>query len=248
MKSILLHIPHSSTEIPAQWRRQIVLDDDNLARELLLMTDAHTERLFDLEGVSRIVFPVSRLLVDPERFPDDGGEPMAERGMGVIYTKTANGEVLRDEPDASTRVALLNEYYHPHHAKLSAAAEQIIERHGSCLIVDCHSFPSRSLPYERQPGDALRPEICIGTDDFHTPKELSEKLMAFFGNKGYGVALNIPFAGALTPMKLYRQDPRLRSIMIEVRRDLYMDEETGSLLLSFERIKRHIAEGIERVW
>jgi hypothetical protein len=47
-------------------------------------------------------------------------------------------------------------------------------------------------------------------------------------------------------MKLYRQEPRLRSIMIEVRRDLYMDEETGLMLPSFERIKQHIAEGIER--
>ena len=59
------------------------------------------------------------------------------------------------------------------------------------------------------------------------------------------MALNAPFAGALTPMKLYRKEPRLRAIMIEVRRDLYMDEETGTMLPSFDRIKRQIAEGIE---
>jgi hypothetical protein len=34
-KDILLHIPHSSTEIPVQWRSGITLDDDALARELL---------------------------------------------------------------------------------------------------------------------------------------------------------------------------------------------------------------------
>ena len=109
MKSILLHIPHSSTEIPAQWRREITLDDDALAHELLLMTDTHTERLFDVEGTSKVVFPVSRLVVDAERFTDDSQEPMAERGMGVIYTKTAHGDVLRDKPNASSRAALLNE-------------------------------------------------------------------------------------------------------------------------------------------
>jgi N-formylglutamate amidohydrolase len=65
--------------------------------------------------------------------------------------------------------------------------------------------------------------------------------------EGYSVALNVPFAGALTPLKLYRNESRLRSIMIEVRRNLYMDEQTGSMLPTFDTIKQHVAEGIERI-
>ena len=38
------------------------------------------------------MFPVSRLVVDPERFIAD---PMECVGMGVVYTRTSNGEVLR---------------------------------------------------------------------------------------------------------------------------------------------------------
>ncbi len=72
------------------------------------MTDAHTERLFHVEGASRIVFSVSRLLVDPERFADDGKEQMAERGMGVIYTTTANGEVLSRDTDLARLFVLLD--------------------------------------------------------------------------------------------------------------------------------------------
>lgn len=100
---------------------------------------------------------------------------------------------------------------------------------------------------KRQPDDAPRPEICIGADSFHTPNELSEELTRFFSDRGYTVALNAPFAGALTPMKLYHTEPRLRSIMIEVRRDLYSDEETGSMLPSFDGIKQHLTEGTERI-
>jgi N-formylglutamate amidohydrolase len=48
-------------------------------------------------------------------------------------------------------------------------------------------------------------------------------------------------------MKLYQKEPRVHSIMIEVRRDLYMDEETGAMLPSFDRIKQDIAEGIDRM-
>jgi hypothetical protein len=35
--------------------------------------------------------------------------------------------------------------------------------------------------------------------------------------------------------------------MIEARRALYMDEQTGSMLPSFDRIKQDIAEGIDRM-
>jgi hypothetical protein len=50
-----------------------VLSDEDLAAELLRMTDAHTDQLFRLDPrVTRaVVFPVSRLVVDPERFSDD---------------------------------------------------------------------------------------------------------------------------------------------------------------------------------
>ena len=72
-------------------------DDTRLADELLQMTDAWTDRL--IEGVRfpavRIAFPVSRLVVDVERFPEDPDEPMAGQGMGAVYTRLSTGEPLR---------------------------------------------------------------------------------------------------------------------------------------------------------
>ena len=53
------------------------------------MTDHFTDELFaGSSGTARVVYPVSRLVVDPERFVDDAQETMVSRGMGVIYTKT----------------------------------------------------------------------------------------------------------------------------------------------------------------
>jgi hypothetical protein len=62
------------------------------------MTEAWTDRLVaDLHlPAQRLVFPVSRLVVDVERFPDDEDEPMAGRGMGAVYTRLSSGERLRD--------------------------------------------------------------------------------------------------------------------------------------------------------
>jgi N-formylglutamate deformylase len=45
-----------------------------------------------------------------------------------------------------------------------------------------------------------------------------------FEEVGWSVAVDRPFAGALVPMRFYRKDLRVRAIMVEVRRDLYMDE------------------------
>ena len=38
------------------------------------------------------------------------------------------------------------------------------------------------------------------------------------------VALNTPFAGTIVPLKHYGKEPRVNSVMLEIRRDQYMDE------------------------
>ena len=80
----ILHIPHGSITIPEDLRASFLLDDLALQQELLRMTDWHTEDLFGVPGLQRIVFPASRLVVVPERFLQDDQEVMAARGMGVI--------------------------------------------------------------------------------------------------------------------------------------------------------------------
>jgi N-formylglutamate amidohydrolase len=51
------------------------------------------------------------------------------------------------------------------------------------------------LPYEVDQ-DPDRPDICLGTDQYHTPPEVASIAQEAFENKGYSVSLNHPFAGA----------------------------------------------------
>lgn len=95
---------------------------------------------------------------------------------------------------------------------------------GHALIVDVHSFPSAALPYELH-GEQARPEVCIGTDALHTPALLAEAAAVAFA--GGDVGNDEPFAGTYVPTRHYRTDDRVRSVMIEIRRDTYLDERSG---------------------
>ena len=71
----------------------------------------------------------------------------------------------------------------------------------------------------------LDPIFCIGTDDFHTPEELVERVEKELESYGYSTARDQPFSGTIVPMKHYRKDQRVQSLMIEISRWLYLAED-----------------------
>src|SRR6056297_1290090 len=148
--SIILHIPHSSTMIPEEERQHLLLSEPELETELLKMTDHYTDELFEFEHsqITTLRFPISRLILDPERFIDDQQEAMSARGMGVIYTKTSDGKKLKVPLPTAHREYLLNAYYHPHHTQLKNMVQSALHTEKKALIIDCHSFPGFPLPYE----------------------------------------------------------------------------------------------------
>ena len=234
----ILHIPHASTLIPDHIRRSLLLSDKELEQELLLMTDHFTCELLVCSPlpVAKIVYPVSRLVVDPERFEKDSDEPMASKGMGVIYTRTSNDRTLRNAPSAQERLHLIATYYEPHHRRLSEAVAHALDVHKHCLILDCHSFPSKPLPYEFDQSP-VRPDICIGTDEVHTPAWLTESAVSYFGQAGLSAETDKPFSGTIVPKPYHRQNEAVKSLMIEVNRSLYMDEASGTPGYRFDTIR-----------
>ena len=233
--SMIVHLPHASDFIPPAYRQLFVLDKESLRQELLRMTDWYTDLLFSGVGVP-LRFPISRLVCDVERFRDPAQEPMAAQGMWICYTRTSSLEALK-QWDVSHVRQILSRYYDPHHRSLSALVAQELSQTGRALIVDGHSFSSRPLPYER---DSLRPDICIGTDAFHTPPSLQHWAHNHFAQRGYRVALNRPFSGAIVPLAYLGRQRCVYSIMIEINRSLYMQEDTGLRTPAFARVQRDI--------
>lgn len=242
----VFHIPHASTVIPEEYLQHFLLDDEKLNEEILKMTDHYTDQLFEFDTITQktLKFPVSRLLVDPERFVSDSEEVMSKVGMGCIYEKTHSGQPLKNA--LKIRDELISKYYQPHHETFTSIVDECLKLNSECLIVDCHSFPKNPLPYEliQEPN---RAEICIGTDGFHTPDWLSKHLVGRFRDSGFSVEVNKPFSGSIVPTAHWQRTKQVSSVMIEVRRDLYMNEETGEKSDNFAMVKEGIFNAISNL-
>ena len=225
---VVAHIPHASETIPPEVRRELLASDGELADELARLTDRYTDELFAglaTLGATRFVNRLSRLVFDPERFVDEAAEPAEAVGQGVVYWRGAGGQRLR-EVDADLRARRIATLYRPYHAALDGLVAELLAEFEACTVVDCHSFPSRPMPTEIA-FEGERPDICIGTDPFHTPEWLAAGLEATFRAEGFLVRRDVPFAGTFVPSGSYGREPRVRAVMIEVRRALYMDEASG---------------------
>lgn len=217
--SLIFHIPHAMTEIPEQFKSDFV-GAELMDNEIKLLTDFATDEIFNIDNTSKIVFPYSRIFCDVERL-DDENEVMFEYGRGFYYTKTDSGELLRENLNGNKEL-IHRDYYLKHHETLTNLVDQKLKEEGFALIIDCHSFSDTPFNSDIEQGGE-RPDFCIGTDGYHTPKWLEDMVYDYLIQQGYSVEINHPYEGTIVPMKHYKTNDEVHSVMIEVNRKLYMD-------------------------
>jgi len=244
---IVAHVPHAGRDLPPNVRKTLSLSDAALELEILRVTDHFTDELsygiLELGGI-QFVNQLSRLVVDPERFRHDGDELMAARGAGAVYVVTTGGQRLRAPDLAESRESLLQTYFDPYARAMTDTVGRILSRWDRCLVLDMHSYPSKPFSYELRPTDP-RPDICFGTDDFHTPLELLEAMELRCDHWGFSTARNQPFFGCYVPLAFHRRDRHVSGLMIEIRRDLYMDEPSGRKNERFSEIRVFLSSLLE---
>lgn len=226
--SYILHIPHSSVEIP-------LLNNfipGKLNNEIIKLTDWATDIIFDIPNLTKIVTNFSRVFCDVERFSDDNLEPMSKYGRGFYYTKTDNGDDLRYN-DEIYKKHIYENYYLSHHNLLNDLVNEKLLLFDTCTIIDCHSFSD--IPFNSDTIKELnRPDICIGIDEYHTPNTLIQYFINYFKELGYTVEINNPYYGTMVNTDSYLKDKRVKSIMIEYNRKLYMDEN----IVNYDKVKK----------
>lgn len=219
---VILHAPHGSTVVPEAFVTSYTVTATELGEEISKLTDHHTDELVrSIGNASKIINGLSRLVVDVERFPDDREEMLAV-GMGAFYTHGSDRQRIRSEQ--ATANPELRAFFDAYSLAFTDLVQKTLDRWGHAIIIDVHSYPQHALPYELH-SDEPRPQLVIGTDDVHTPAALTEQVRREFSSLESGE--NQSFHGTYVPLKFYEtQDARVRSIMLEIRRDTYMNEET----------------------
>lgn len=227
---VIVHIPHNGFSFPyfAQ-PEDASLRQEALYDSLQTLADLHVnilqkelfQRLQQHTNVVPYLFEstVSRLYMDPERFPDSR-EEMNSRGMGVIYTKNHNLENLYDAPLTENEKIHRMTMYGEYHTAFEQLVETLLEQFGHCVILDLHSYSTSPLLYELH-SDEPRTPLVFGTDDFHST--MFQEVLSL--NYDW-ISTNTVFQGTFVPMKYYQQDSRVQSIMAEVRKDVYLNEQT----------------------
>lgn len=214
--SIVFHVPHASTRFPS---REGCIRLDLIPGQVEKLTDWYTDQIFTVPGTETLRADFSRVFCDVERFCPDEAEPMAAKGMGFYYTHTDTGERFREDTAFKARVR--EQYYDAHQQRLAGLVDGRLETAGRCYLIDGHSFADMPCAHE-ECQDPNRPDICIGTDPFHTPDWLAAAVVRVYRGAGYDVRVNWPFSGTMVPAAHHRKDNRVLSVMVEINRRLYL--------------------------
>lgn len=215
MQKVVLNIPHSSVEIPEWAMDDVVISSHELSSLVDFMTDKDVDRLWSfVSDENKQIATVSRLIVDTERYRNDEDEIMSQKGMGLYYTHTPDGNQFRSRSEAaySKCLAIYDEY----HSLLEAKVTECLAEHGKCVILDCHSFHDE-MYYTGYEPDTF-PDVCIGVNGSITDE--AQCVIDTFKSAGYTVKVNEPFSGSLIPLK-YLNDHNVSSVMIELNRRIY---------------------------
>ncbi len=225
MKNILIHVPHASMHLPAEYRRTALIPADELEEENRFMCDTGVLELIPPVLAENVVaFPYSRLYCDVERFRD-GTEPMEAYGMGYIYTRDSRGREMFRPSDAHR--AEVTEVYEAHHAELNRRASDILAESGRCLIIDLHSFSEEAV--NRLFGWTDFPDVCIGTEENYYSKEVVDGICSFCKVMGLSVAINYPYHGSLVPSQYFgKKNTGIMSVMLEINKRVLGDCRLGS--------------------
>jgi len=246
---VLIHVPHASRVIPAEIRADLIPTDVELAAELDESTDTATDEIAAAAlrhsrlRPTAVVNTLSRLVIDPERFTD-AGEPANAFGRGAVYTRTCAGGPLRAEPYPRT-AELIDAYFRPYADAVTAAVDDRLRTCGRAVIIDLHSYPATASGFEDP--IAARPALCIGTDRVHTPPWLSEAVCGAFASLPEidRIGENTPYAGSYVPLRHYGRDERVNSVMIELRRDVYLTDPRTPDPTRVDRLGRALATVID---
>ncbi|CAN5456955.1 N-formylglutamate amidohydrolase [soil metagenome] len=256
--------PHSGSLRPADLAPDPTLSEASLRSAEDVLVDRLIASGPD-HGAPLIRGRITRAYVDLNRDPAEldpalieglaeGGEVSAKTaaGFGVIPRRSGDGRRLHDRRMSLAEATGRLEVVHaPYHAALTGLMQTAKARHGTAILIDWHSMPSRAAGGRAAgvSGRAVRGlDVVLG--DRHGSScdaRLTRRLRTLFEGLGWRVGLNQPYAGGYSTQTWGRPMDGVQAIQIELNRALYLDETTLEPGADFARVQTAIERIIAAV-
>jgi N-formylglutamate deformylase len=250
---LVLDSPHSGTIYPEEF-------DHAPARILVRQAeDTHVATLWRAApsfGATLLEARFPRSFIDPNRGLDDiDPELLADRwphaiaptrktlqGIGLVWRMAGDGVPMYARKLTSAEVAdRIDRYWRPYHAALDAALDARVRRFGAVWHLNCHSMPAIGDARADDPG-SMRADFVLGDRDGTTCEPAFTQLVAdTLRHLGYGVAINDPYKGVEIVRRHGRPAEQRHSLQLEIKRTLYMDEQTFEPTDGFLRLEADLA-------
>jgi N-formylglutamate deformylase len=230
-RPLLVSIPHAGSEIPEEVASAVALSQ----HDLLGYTDLYTDQIFNIDNVYLVSNPISRVIVDVNRAPDDISREYEQAAEGVTVHTTWDGRsVYAKEPPQEIVDVLITKYHDPYHEQIDKRMAEVQ------FLIDGHSYLSVGPKLKRDSGEE-RPDINLGNMNFSTcTREHTVFFREFFEERGYSVRVNFPYTGKyILGHHCHRRriPPFLvPGIQIEINQGLYVKPD------SFDAIPNRVEE------
>jgi len=259
---IVVSVPHAGLVVPEERRELMMLPQNIFLRDVDFEIHQMWQSACAALDITFIKAESHRYAIDLNRQSDqvdaatvrDHSRPAGTVTRGLFWTKSTQNEGLgrggQDfRPlDPEVAAALVANVWSPYHAALSAALERVRARHGFAMLIDGHSMPSLGTKFHADPLSE-RPDIVPG--NFHGHSELvglTKQCVQTATSAGFSVKVNDPYAGGGITQRFGQPDRSLHALQIEVKRSLYMNEDSKALILpGLQRLQAFALTFLSRV-
>ena len=235
-KHYLIHLPHCGTKIPNKYLNDYFLEKKELEHNIYNYCDLYTDELFNqmFKNFGGVKSPYSRLFFDPERFGNDDEEKMYKKyRLGWFYENSILSKKPLRKIDNKNSI---RKYFENHHKELNEKTEEKLKLYDKCTVIDCHSFSNERYWFHNK--ELSLPDICIGFEDNHIDETLVDIIKNEF--ECYDIGINTPYNGSLVPTNYWGKDFRVKSVMIEINKKLYLESDNITKNKHFNTIKGNI--------
>ncbi len=253
---LLVSIPHCGSIFPEEFLKAIKHDELTLRKNEDIWVKDLLEPALTEGGVTAISLNISRAFIDVNRakveldtnmfydYPkiDLGLNQQRSRyGLGIIHKITADSTPIYDGllsyKETEQRI---NNIYDLYHKRLKELIDVITKKFGFCLVLDCHSMPSKICSII---SESPRIDICLGNlFEQSCPNKISFFVENELVRREYYVSKNRPYSGAYITFNYCEPRKKSYTLQLEINRIIYANEENLSKSENFQKVSHDLSK------